>query len=160
MGKPGALAPGLAVRSEDVPFPSGRAPGLVGKRTFQAELTRISAHITVGEDSAAARAAGRTLARARRSVEAGDYLQALEAIGHLDITVQPLDDDGSRPPKAGQVEQALGDVRRLLAEAALDTGHEGGVLLWSAARQAVIEGRWETALALLDEAREWVAKTK
>lgn len=138
--------------------PTGLAPVRVGKRAFESELARIARHITIGGDAATAREASRTLARARHSVEAGDYLQAVEALGRIDLTLRAAAGgaDG-RPPNAGEVEQALGDVRRLLAEAELSSRHEGGVLLWQAARQAVIDGRWESAMALLTEAREWMA---
>jgi hypothetical protein len=136
----------------------GATPAGIGRRAFEAELARISRHITVGEDSSFAREAGRILARARKSVEDGNYLQAVEALGRLELTVNPPPQDGpAHPPRAGEVEQALGDVRRLLAEADLRSGHEGAVILWQAARQAVIDGRWETAMALLDEARERVS---
>ncbi len=134
-------------------------PTDIGRRAFESELVRLSRHITVGEDSPVVREATRTLARARRSVEAGDYLQAVEALGRLEVTVRSAGDRADDvPPQAGEVEQALADVRRLLAEAELETGHEGAVLLWQSARQAIIDGRWETAMALLDEARDRVSR--
>jgi hypothetical protein len=118
---------------------------------------RISRRITVGDDSPVVREASRSLARARRSVDQGDYLRAVEALGRLDLTIReslPRSDD--LPPNAGEVEQALSDVRKMLAQAELKDGHEGAVLLWQAARQAIIDGRWEGAMALLVEARGWV----
>ncbi|HEX9708380.1 MAG TPA: hypothetical protein VGB42_00155 [Candidatus Thermoplasmatota archaeon] len=144
--------PGAPVADE---YDSGLgAPGSIGKHAFESELLRLARHITVGGDSVVVREAGRTLARARRSLDAGDYLRAVEALGQLDLTVREASARENRlPPNAGEVEQALADVRRLLAEAELRPGHEAGVLLWQAARQAVIDGRWETAVALLDEAR-------
>jgi hypothetical protein len=127
----------------------------VGRCAFESELLRLAQDITVGKDTPAARETGRTLARARRSRDAGDYLQAVEALGRLDLTIRETGErDRDRPTAAGEVEQELADVRRLLTEAELNSGHEAGVLLWQAARHAVIDGRWEGAMALLVEARQ------
>ena len=142
---------------EPVASPDSLAP--VGKLAFENALAKLSRHIIVGEDAAEAREAARSLSRARKSVESGDYLQAIQALGRIEVTLNPgRTNQETARFGAGEVEEALGEVKRTLANDWQGQGHKEAVLLWSAARQAVVDGQWEAAMAMLDEARVWAAQ--
>jgi len=92
---------------------------------------------------------------ARQWVDAGDYLAAFQAIRGIELIVgKPR--ETVEGPSAGEVEQALGDLRRRISGAGTVEGTVQAAALWRAAREEVIEGAWEGAMALISEANGWL----
>jgi hypothetical protein len=128
----------------------------VGKAAFQAHLNSLSARIRVGDDSEASRAAASALSKAKQWCDAGDFLAAVHAVGGLEVQINGTPGGSAAHVKAGDVEQALGDLRREVGRVGEQRGAVEAARLWEAAREEVIGGAWEAALALIGEARNWL----
>jgi hypothetical protein len=115
----------------------------------------------VGLDSEDARQTAAAISKARQWIDAGDYLSAVHAVGALEVALK-LGDGTGRPGRAtaGDVEQALGDLRRAVKAVGEARGAAEAARLWEAAREEVIGGAWEAALALIDEAHGWLNSPK
>ena len=136
-------------------FEEQRRP--VGRAAFQAHLAALSTRIKVGDNSQASRVAASALSRAKQWCDAGDYLAAVHAVGGLEIHVNAAQGVGAAARvKAGDAEQALGDLRREVGRVGEQRGAVEAARLWEAAREEVIGGAWEAALALIAEARLWL----
>ncbi len=137
----------------------GAPPTAVGRTAFEAHFAALSGRIQVGDDTPDAREAAAAISKARQWVESGDYLAALHAIGGLEVRLALSATPGApQHPKAGDVEQALGDLRREIARSGDAKGTAEASRLFDAAREEVMGGAWEAALALMDEARGWLAR--
>ncbi len=128
----------------------------VGKEAFHHHFATVSRSITIGEDSPQMREVAHALARARQWAEAGDYLAALHAIGGLSVGLAPPAGPRAGSLTAGEVEQTLADLRRAIGSAGDRDGTAEAQALWAAAREEVVRGSWEAAMALLAEARGWL----
>jgi len=131
-----------------------RAP--VGKEAFQAHFAQLSKSITVGVDSPQLRGVASALSRARQWAESGDYLAAIHAIGGISIQLRPEPTTRQGALASGDVEQALGDLRREIGRGGDRDGTIEAQALWAAAREEVIRGSWEAAMALIREANGWL----
>ena len=136
------------------PFEEPKGP--VGRAAFQSHLAALSTRIRVGDDSEASRAAASALSKAKQWCDAGDYLAAVHAVGGLEIQINAGPGGSATRLKAGDVEQALGDLRRDVGRVGEQRGAVEAARLWEAAREEVIGGAWEAALALIGEARLWL----
>ena len=135
----------------------GKAPGHpVGKEAFHRHFAALSKSITIGEDSPQMREVARALSRARQWADSGDYLAAIHAIGGLCLSVAPPVGPRAGTLTGGEVEQALGDLRRAIGSLGERDGTAEAQALWAAAREEVVRGSWEAAMALIGEARGWL----
>lgn len=128
----------------------------LGKEAFQQHLATVSKFIMIGLDTPQTREAAQALWRARQWAQAGDYLSALHAIGALTVSLDALPGAREGSLTAGQVEQALGDLRRAIGRSAERDGTAQAQALWAAAREEVVRGSWEAAMALISEAQGWL----
>jgi hypothetical protein len=133
----------------------------LGRAAFQAHFAKISRNIVVGQDNPETREVAHAIARARQWAESGDYLAALHAIGGLEVTMaRPTDGAGPNRVSGADVEEALGALRREVERVGEVEGAVEAAQLWEAARQEVIRGSWEAAMALVEEARQWLGRGK
>lgn len=128
----------------------------VGKEAFHHHFATLSKSITVGADSPQMREVARALSRARQWADSGDYLGALHAIGGLGLSLSPPSGAREGSLTGGEVEQALGDLRRAIGSGGERDGTTEAQALWAAAREEVVRGSWEAAMALIAEARGWL----
>lgn len=139
-------------KREEVP---SRSP--VGKAAFHAHFAVLSRSIMVGENSEEAREVAQAISRARQWAQSGDYLAAIHAISGLEMQLaKPSGETPTRASTGGDVEQALGDLRRHIDHVGEVPGSAEAAALWQAAREEVIRGSWEVALALMNEAYSWL----
>lgn len=126
----------------------------VGKSAYEAQLLRAVESVVVDDEDPRTIEIAKAFSLARQRADAGDYLSALQAIrGLQSVRAHTVEHSG---PTAGDVEQALGDLRRRIAHLGGTTGSVEAGALWRAAREEVIEGGWEGAMALISEANEWL----
>ncbi len=120
-------------------------------------MNSLSSRIRVGDDSEASKAAASALSKAKQWCDAGDYLAAVHAVGGLEVQINAMGHGGpTGRVTAGDAEQALGDLRREVGRVGEQRGAVEAARLWEAAREEVIGGAWEAALALIVEARLWL----
>jgi hypothetical protein len=113
------------------------------------------------ENSPELKDASQAISRARHWVDAGDYLAALRAISGIEVRLLAPGPGGvDRALTAGDVEQALGDLRRGIEGIGDVRGATEAAALWAAARQEVIRGSWESAMAIIEEAHEWLERPR
>ena len=134
--------------------PGGKPP--VGRAAFEAHLKSLSTRIHVGDDRPETREIAAAISRARQWVDAGDYLAAVHAVGALEVQLHAGPEGPVSRVTAGDAEQALGDLRREIKSVGERKGAVEAARLWEAAREEVIGGAWEAALALINEARGWL----
>jgi len=138
---------------------SARASGLppVGKAAYETQFLRVVESIVVDDEDPHTLDIAKAFSVARQWVDAGDYLAAFQAIRGLELVVGKPH-PSIEGPSAGEVEQALGDLRRRIARAGTAEGAVQAAALWRAAREEVIEGAWEGAMALIAEANGWLGE--
>lgn len=131
----------------------------LGRAAFQAHFAKISHNIVVGLDTPRTREVAHAIARARQWAEAGDYLAAVHAMGGIEVSIA-RPGDGARPGAVmgADVEEALGGLRRQVESVGEVEGAAEAARLWQAAREEVIRGSWEAAIALIDEGKQWLAR--
>ncbi len=134
--------------------PTGKHP--VGKEAFRQHFATLSKSITIGTDSPQMREVAQALSRARQWADSGDFLAALHAIGGLALSLSPPSGARAGSLTGGEVEQALGDLRRAIGSSGERDGTTEAQALWVAAREEVVRGSWEAAMALIAEARGWL----
>jgi hypothetical protein len=134
-------------------------PQPLGRAAFQAHFAKISHSIIVGQNDPQAREIAHAIARARQWAESGDYLAAIHAIGGLEVGLT-RPGEGSRPGSisAADVEEALAQLRRDVGRVGEAEGAAEAAQLWQAAREEVIRGSWEAAIALIEEGRQWLSR--
>lgn len=124
-----------------------------GRRAFEMEFGRISAGIVVSDNDIRLKDVSRAISKARAAADQGDFIGAIKLLGDVKITLTPAQapalDAGVKPE---DVEQALGDLRRAIKKSLGAPGIETIQTLCRAARESAIQGRWEAAWALIDEA--------
>ena len=128
----------------------------VGKEAFQSHFTQLSKSITVGVDTPQLREVASALSKARQWAESGDYLAAIHAIGGISVQLGLGEAARKGAVSGGDVEQALGDLRREIGRGGERAGTIEAQALWAAAREEVIRGSWEAAMALIREANGWL----
>ncbi len=128
----------------------------VGKEAFHHHFATVSKSITIGADSPQMREVAHALSRARQWAESGDYLAALHAIGGLSVSLKAPSGPRALSLTGGEVEQALGDLRRSIGSSGEREGTTEAQALWAAAREEVVRGSWEAAMALIAEALGWL----
>jgi len=125
------------------------------------EFGRIAAGIVVSDNDPTVRDVSRAISRARTAAEQGDFISAIRLLGdvkiHLTAANAPGLDAGIKPE---DVEQALGDLRRAIKKSLGVPGIEAIQTLCRAARESAVQGRWEAAWALIDEADQRMAETR
>jgi hypothetical protein len=127
----------------------------VGKAAYESQFLRLVGSVVVDDEDPHTHDVAKAFSVARQWVDAGDYLAAIQAIRGLELTIgKPA--PGAAGPTAGEVEQALGDLRRRIASADAVEGTVQAAALWRAAREEVIEGAWESAMALILEGNDWL----
>lgn len=134
--------------------PKGPAP--VGRAAFEAHLGALSTRIHVGDNTDETREVAAAISRARQWIDAGDYLAAVHAVGALEVQLHAKPTGAASRVTAGDAEQALGDLRREIKSVGERKGAVEAARLWEAAREEVMGGAWEAALALIDEAHHWL----
>src|SRR3972149_592159 len=128
----------------------------VGKEAFHHHFATLSKSITVGADSPQMREVAHALSRARQWADSGDYLAALHAIGGLSVSLTQPAGPRTGAVTAGEVEPALAGLRRSGGSSGERDGTTEAQALWAAAREEVVRGSWEAAMALIAEARGWL----
>jgi len=138
------------------PFSPAALPTPIGKAAYEARFARLVDSIVVDDEDPHTHEIAEAFSVARHWVEAGNYLAAMQAIRGLELTTSKAT-SASPVPTAGDVEQALGDLRRSVERARGGEGAVQAAALWRAAREEVIAGAWEAALALIAEGNGWLS---
>lgn len=134
-----------------------KAQGLaLGGQAYLSELGRIARSLPLDEKSPELAAVVRRVSQAREVAARGDYIRAIHVLGSVVVT-----SDSSPPrglaPRADDVEQALGDLKRAIAKAPESAARQQAMTLCRAARMEASELRWSAAWALVDEASQRLA---
>jgi hypothetical protein len=146
------------VKRKSLNDPTGAYP--LGRRAFEHQLALVSRRLAL-ENTAELKEASQAISRARHWVEAGDYFAALRAISGIEVRLLAPGPGGEdRPLAGGDVEQALADLRRGIQGVGDVRGATEAAALWAAARQEVIRGSWESAMAIIGEAHAWLVNAR
>jgi len=126
---------------------------VIGESAYEAVLDRLLTEMVVTDGLSATRDMSEDLARVRAAAEGADYLGAIRLLGAVEVTLSPTrPKPGADSVQPGDVEQALGDLRRAIPRWGSGKKREDAEALCREARGAAGEGRWHAAWALIEEA--------